>query len=493
MTSAPAADSLKSRAIRALSWSLVESAGLQGVRFIVGMVLARLLFPEQFGLVGMLTIFTAVAQSLLDSGFGAALIQKSDATQADMCSIFYFNILAGLAAAGLLCLAAPWIAAFYNQPVLTSVVRAMSLTIVVNSLGLIQSVIRIKRMDFKTQTKISLTANVLSGAIAVILAFQGFGVWSLVVQQVLAAFSQTACLWLFNTWRPSVIFSFKSLREMSRFGTRLLASGLLNQIFDNIYSVVIGRAFALGELGFFARAKSMGELPSQLLCSAVGKVAFPVFSVIQGDEVRLKRGMKKALTTLAMVNFPIAIGLAAIARPLVIVLLTEKWSGAILYLQLISLTMWLYPAQVINLSLLQALGRSTLFLRLEIIKKILIVINVAITWRWGVSAMICGIIALTIVNYGLNSYYAGALIGYPVWDQIRDFFPYLIASMLMGASVYLVGLLPFPNDYSALLTQALVGVVTYAGSCRLFRLEAFMDMRKEVRNRIPFASTGTTG
>ena len=221
------ADSLRSKTIHALSWSFVESIGLQGVRFIIGIVLARLLFPEQFGLIGMLTIFMAVAQTFLDSGFGAALIQKREATQTDICSIFYFNIVVGLVAAGLLCLVAPWIAAFYNQPILTPLTRAMSLIIVINSFGLIQSTILTKEIDFKTQTKVSLIASVLSGIIGVTLAAAGFGVWSLVVQQISSAFFRTVFLWLLNSWRPALIFSLKSLREMFGFGSRLLASGLL--------------------------------------------------------------------------------------------------------------------------------------------------------------------------------------------------------------------------------------------------------------------------
>jgi O-antigen/teichoic acid export membrane protein len=486
-------NSLKQKTINALSWSFLEAVALQGVRFIIGIVLARLLFPEQFGLIGMLTIFMAVAQSFLDSGFGAALIQKRDARQAGRCSSFYFNIAVGLAAAGLLCLVAPWIATFYNQPILTPLMRVLSLTIVINSFGLIQSTILVKQINFKTQTKISLIASLASGGIGVAMAFKGFGVWSLAVQQVFSSLFGTMLLWFFSSWRPALIFSLKSLREMFGFGSRLLASGLLDQIFQNIYPVVIGKLFSPTDLGYFTRANSLQQLPSQTLSGMVGRVTFPVFSTIQDDPSRLKRGVKKALTALVLVNFPMMIGLAVIARPLVLVLLTEKWAESIIYLQLLCLLGMLYPLHVINLELLKALGRSELFLRLEIIKKVLIVINIAITWRWGISAMIYGMIVTSIISYYLNSYYTGVLIGYPIWEQLRDLFSYLIMAVLMGMLVYAAGLLSFPNHWSMLLVQIAFGIVIYVSLCRVFRLKAFMEVWKMGWNKMPFLRAGTTG
>ncbi len=362
-------DNLQQKTVTALSWSFVESMAARSAQFVIGIILARLLFPEQFGLIGMLMIFMAVSQAFLDSGFGAALIQKQEITQTDICSVFYFNILVGLAAAGLLSLAAPWIAAFYKQPVLTPLTRALSLTLVINSFGLIQNVLLTKQINFKTQTKVTLIAGVLSGIVGITLAVHGFGVWSLAIQQISSAFVRTACLWFFSSWRPILIFSFTSLRELFGFGSRLLASGVLNQTFDNIYLVVIGRLFSAADLGFFTRAKTLNDVPSQSLSQMVGRVTFPVFSTIQDDRVRLKRGLKKALTTLVLVNFPMMIGLAIVARPLVLVLLTDKWAPSIPYLQLLCVAGLLIPLQSMNLNVLQALGRSDLFLRLEIVKK----------------------------------------------------------------------------------------------------------------------------
>jgi teichuronic acid exporter len=485
-------DSLKHKTIHALSWSFLEAVASRGVQFIIGIVLARLLFPEQFGLIGMLTIFMAVIRTFLDSGFGAALIQKKEITQTDICSIFYFNILVGLVAAGLLCIAAPWIAAFYNQPILTALTRGLSLTIVINSLGMIQSTVLAKQINFKTQTKVSLIAGALSGIIGITLAALGFGVWSLVVQQVSAALISTVCLWSFSTWRPALIFSFNALREMFGFGSRLLSSAVLSQIFDNIYFVVIGRLFSAIDLGFFSRAKTLNDLPSLTLSEMVARVTFPVFSSIQDDPARLKRGMKKALTILVLVNFPMMIGLAVIARPLVIVMLTEKWVPCVPYLKLLCVGGLLYPLHLMNLNVLQALGRSDLFLRLEIIKKIIIAINIVITWRWGISAMIYGMIITSVISYYLNSYYNGDLIAYSTWEQVLDLFPYLIVSVLMGCAVYAAGLLPFSNHWSMLLVQIITGIAVYTGLCRAFQLNAFMDIWQAMGNKIKSSGIGVS-
>jgi len=320
----------------------------KAVQFVIGIVLARLLFPEQFGLIGMLTIFMAVIRTFLDSGFGAALIQKREVTQTDICSIFYFNIAIGLVTAGLLCLGAPWIAAFYNQPILTPLTRALSLTIVINSFGLIQSTILVKNINFKTQTKVTMISGILSGSIGITMAGFGFGVWSLVVQQIAASFFSTVSLWAFSSWRPALILSFDALREMFGFGSRMLFSGVLNQIFDNIYLVVIGKLFSAVDLGFFTRAKSLNDIPSQTLADMTGRVTFPVFATIQDDPARLKRGLNRTLTTLVLLNFPMMIGMAVMARPLVLVLLTEKWAPCIPFLQLLCLAGLLYPLHLMN-------------------------------------------------------------------------------------------------------------------------------------------------
>jgi O-antigen/teichoic acid export membrane protein len=473
-----------------MSWSLLESVGVQGVRFVVSVLLARLLFPEQFGLVGMLMVFIAVAQSFLDGGFSVALIQKRDATGSDYCSIFYFNVLVGAVAAGLLCMAAPWVAAFYHQPILTSLLRILSLTVVIDSLSLVQSTILAKRLDFETQTKVSLCASLLSGAVGVGCAVAGFGVWSLAFLQISAALARAVCLWLSSSWRPALLFSVTSLRTMLGFGTRMLFSNVLNQVFENIYLVVIGKLFSAADLGYFTRAKTLQELPASTLSSVVGRVTFPVFARIQDDPARLRRGMQKALTTLALTNFPMMIGLALVARPLVVTLLTDKWTPAVPYIQLLCATGMLYPLHVVNLNLLTALGRSDLFLRLELIKKTMVILNIVVTWRWGIAVMIWGMTSISLIAYYVNCYYSGRFVGYTVWQQLRDSSSYLLAALVMGVVTYWVGSL-LSNPWAMLVAQVVVGAVTYMVLCQVFRLSAFLELRQHVRNSIQVANGAT--
>ena len=471
----PSLSSLESRAIRGVFWSGIERLGPQAVQLVVSIVLARLLLPEQFGLIGMLTIFLALGAVFLNSGFGSALIQKQDATEVHYNSVFYTNILLSVVAAGILCLAAPLIAQFFQQPLLTPLTRVLSLNLVLSAFGLIQVFLMTKRLDFKTQTKATLIASLASGAVGITMAVLDFGVWSLVAQSVSLTLFNTLLLWAFNTWRPQKVFRLAALRELFGFGSRLLASGLLDTVFSNIYNVVIGKLFSPADLGYYTRAYTLQQLPSQTLGGVVGRVTFPLFSEIQDDAARLKNGFRKALRALALVNFPLMIGLLICARPLVLTLLTEKWAPAIPYLQLLCIVGLLYPLHLINLNVLLAMGRSDLFFRLEVIKKVLVVIVLAVTWRWGILAIIAGQIVLSMVAYYLNSYYNGRILGYGLGAQVRDLLAYLGAAGAMGAGAFALTWLPVAQPGVLLLMQVLVGGLIYGLLCRGFRLPIFMD------------------
>jgi teichuronic acid exporter len=451
----------------AFFWSFIEKAGLQGIQFVISIVLARLLLPEQYGLIGMLAIFLAVAQSFLDSGFGSALIQKQDVKHVDECSIFYFNIAIGLLAAGLICLVAPAIARFYHQPVLEPLSRFLSLNIVINSFSLIQVTLLTKRLDFKTQAKISIFTVFLSGPVGIALAYNGFGVWSLAIQQVCGNLARTALLWLFCSWRPSWSFSLPALRQMFAYGSRLLASGLLDRVFENIYSIVIGKLFSAVSLGHYTRALTLQQLPAASLTDIVSRVTFPLFSGMQYEASQLKEGFRKALTTLAFINFPVFVGLALVARPLVRVLLTDKWLPCVPYLQLLAVVGLMYPLHAIHLNMLKAKGRSDLFFRLEVLKKILIAAIIAVTWRFGVEAMIAGQVLLSILAYYLNSYYTAKLLDYSLGAQLKDLLPVAVLSLAMGAAVGALNFLPITDSRLLLGLQIITGAVSYAclGCC----------------------------
>ncbi|MDL1963290.1 MAG: lipopolysaccharide biosynthesis protein [Deltaproteobacteria bacterium] len=477
-------DGLKNKTLHALFWSFFERIGQQGIQFVISIILARLLFPEEFGLIAMLTIFMAIAQSFINSGFGQALIQKQNATHIDECSIFYFNIFVGFFAAGLLYLAAPWIAGFYNQPLLVPLTCALSLNLIINAFGLVQITLLTKHIDFKTQLKVSVIATVISGTIGVTMALNGFGVWSLVAQSLSGNLFRTALLWIFNTWRPSLVFSFVSLRGMFAFGSKLLCAKLIATIFNNIYLIVIGKIFSAADLGFYSRAKGLQQLPVNNISGIISRVTFPVFSSVQDDKPRLKRGVRKALLTLAMVNFPLMIGLAVVAKPLVIVLLTEKWAPCIPYLQLLCVVGMLYPVHLINLNVLTAQGRSDLFFRLEILKKILIVIAIAVTYRWGIIAMIYGQIVTSCLGYFLNAYYTGKMLNYPISEQIQDLIPSLTLAILMGLGVYALKYVYIANQLALLSAQIMTGIVLYAVLCYIFRISSFMDVIEMVKSKL---------
>ncbi len=476
--------SLESRAIRGVFWSGVERLGPQAVQLVVSIVLARLLLPEQFGLIGMLSVFLALGRVFLDSGFGSALVQKQDATEVHYSSVFYANIVLSLVAAGILCLAAPSIAQFYREPLLTPLTRVLSLNFVISALGLIQVFLMTKRLDFKTQTKVSLLASLGSGAVGIGMALLEFGVWSLVAQSVSLTLFSTLLLWTSNAWRPRAAFSLAALRELFGFGSRLLASGLLNTLFSNIYNVVIGKLFAPADLGYYTRARTLEQLPSETLAGVVGRVTLPLFSEIQGDPARVRNVFRKALRSLALINFPLMIGLLVCARPLVLTLLTEKWAPAIPYLQLLCIVGLFYPLHTINLNVLLAQGRSDLFFRLEVIKKVLIVIVLAVSWRWGIQAIIVGQIILSIIAYYLNSYYTGRIVGYGLGAQVRDLLPYLAAAGTMGAGAFALTWLPLAQPWLLLLIQVAAGGLIYGLLCRGFRLPVFMDVWGIFQNKV---------
>lgn len=431
--------------------------------------------PEQFGLIAMLAIFMQVAQSLIDSGFGSALIQRKDATYLDECSVFYFNILIGFVVAGLLYISAPWIAAFYKAPLLKPLARVFSLNLVINSFGVVQIALLTKRIDFKVQTRVSVVAGIISGVIGIAMAYYGFGVWSLVWHYISLTFFRTVLFWVFCSWRPSWKFSFASLRSMFSFGSKLLLSGLMETIFNNIFFIVIGKMFSLKQLGYYLQADRIASFPARNLCFPITRAAFPLFSSLQDDKIRLKQETKKVLSVSALINFPLMIGLAAVAKPLVFVLLTEKWLPSVPYIQLICIAWILYPCQMINSQILLALGRSDLFFRIEIFKKVLIILILIITVPAGVLAILYGGIITSLIFYYINSYYVGKLLLYSMTEQIKDLVLIFLSSVLMGIVVFMLGVIPVGNML-LLLLQVPVGVIIYISVCYLFKLESFNTM-----------------
>jgi O-antigen/teichoic acid export membrane protein len=473
---------LKSKALGAVVWSAAENLSSQGARFVIGIILARLLRPDEFGLIGMLAIFISIARMIADCGFGQALIQKQDATRRDESSVFYVSLVLGFLGATTLFLAAPLIAAFYRQPQLLSLTRIMAWLVFINAFGVIQTNLLTKKMDFKTQLKVSVVSTLVGGIVAIIMAARGCGVISLAVQVLVGDSLRTVLLWLAHGWRPAAEFSFASVRKMFSFSSRLLASYFLNAIFQNIYSLLIGKIFDARALGFYSRAKNMQQLPAESLSSIVNRVSFPLFSVVQGDKPHLKRAVRKALTSVAFINFPLLTGLACVSAPLVKILLTDKWLPCVPLLQLLCGAGVLYPLHVIHLSALIAQGRSDLYFRLEVMKKCLVVVGILLTFHWGVKAMILGEVAVSIVCYFLNAFYTVRLISYSWLEQLQDLLPYLALSVAMGSVVMSVKLLAIESDLALLSVQVATGVLMYWAGCHLWRLSAFLETKGAIRS-----------
>jgi O-antigen/teichoic acid export membrane protein len=475
---------IKTKAVNAVIWSALERVSGQLIRFAIGVVLARLLLPAEFGLLGMIAVFMGVSQVFVNCGFGSALIQKQNATHLDESSVFYANLILGIIAAVTLYCAAPWIARFYHQPGLVGITRFMALDLVIGSFGVIQTMLLTKRLDFKTQIKISVASTLVSGTLAIIMALKGFGVMSLVAQVLVGDFLSTVLLWLLQGWRPLRAFSMASLRDMFPYGSRLFASGLLNSFFNEIYSIVIGKLFDPAMLGFYTRARQMQRLPVDNLSGIVGRVSFPVFAAIQHDKPALKRGVRKASKGLAWLNFPLMVGLAVTARPLVLVLLTEKWIECVPLIQLLCVAGALYPLSLIHVNALSAQGRSDLFLRLEIIKKILIIAAVVATFHYGVMGLLTGSVVVGVISYLLNGYYSKTLFDYSWSEQFLDVLPYMGLSALMGGCVWLTGWLPLTGNLSLLLIQVATGIAVYALGCWFWQVASFVEAIELVKGKL---------
>lgn len=429
---------LKQATTKGLFWSSVERFSNQGVQFVFSIILARLLSPSDYGIIAMVTIFFAVAQSFVDSGFSNALVRKTDRVEEDLSTCFYFNIGVGIIAYIVLFLIAPLVANFYNQPILSPIIRITGLGVILNSLCVVQQALFTIKIDFKSQAKITLSATVISGIVGILLAYQGYGIWALVWQGVASSIVRMGLLWLMSKWRPRTGFSKSSFNYLFGYGSKLLASGLLDTIYNNIYPIVIGKFYNPAQLGNYSRALGWAQLPSANITSILQRVTFPVLSAIQDDTLRLQNSYRRLLKLSAFIVFPLMMGLAAIASPLIRVILTAKWDGCVLYLQILCFALMLYPIHAINLNLLQVKGRSDIFLRLEIIKKIIGVVILIITIPLGITAMCLGMVFSSIICLIVNTYYTSRFIDVGLLTQLKDLRIILINSLVMGGGIYIL-------------------------------------------------------
>lgn len=472
-----AEQSLKDKTVKGVGWSAADTFLGHGVTFLVGIVLARLLSPAEYGLIGIVLIFTTILSGIVDSGFSTALIRKKDANDEDYNTMFITNMAISLLLYGLLCLGAPAIAFFFERPELVSLTRATGLILILQALSLTQVTILTKRIDFKTKTKASLIAAVTSGLIGICMAFMGFGVWSLVGQKLSNTLLYSLCLWSLNRWWPNFTFSCNSFRYMWGFGWRIMVSGLLDQTWGQLYQVVVGKFYSPATLGQYTRSREYASIFSSNFQAIIGRVSYPVLAEVQDDQGRMISAYRRIIKVTMFVTAVCMISLGAIAEPLIYCLIGSKWHQAATFLPLICISMSMYPLHAINLNILKVQGRSDIFLYLEIIKKIIgigpLCLGIFIDIYW----MLVGSIVTGIIAYFLNSYYTGKQLGYSSWMQIKDVAPSYEIAFVIALSVYFLKYLPVSN-WVILPLQILTGIMVFFFVCNRAKLQEYQELKK---------------
>lgn len=471
--------SLKRQTVDGVLWRIAEVGGTQIIQFVISIVLARLVAPDQFAAIAMLSIFIAVASVFINSGFSTALMRKNNRTQVDCDTVFYFNIAVSVLSYFILFALAPWVADFYELPQLELILRVSSITLVIGAFTGVHRTLFSAQMNFKDLTKFNIAALIISGCVGMYMAYKGFEVWALVWQNIIATTIGSLFIWYKSSWRPTLEFSWKSLREFFSFGSKLLASGLLDTIYVNMYSVVIGKLFRHSDLAFYNRAATLRNLTSSTPTGILQSVTFPALCKLQDNDDNLRNGYRKMLQVSAFVIFPLCLGIGAVSYPLINVLYTDVWIYAAALLQIIVFAGMWYPIHSINLNLLQVKGRSDLFFRLEVIKKILGVLMLCATVPLGLIAMCYGGIATSIISLFINTYYTGKLLKLGIVEQMKDIWPSLSLSMVMYVACKLLST-ALGNDITSLIISIFAGFIIYAGGAYIFRFKE-LELLKNIR------------
>lgn len=468
---------LKDKTVKGVSWSLIDNIANKGISFLVGLVLARLLSPEEYGLIGIVMIFISVFDSIVDSGFSNALIRKHNADDTDFNTVFWSNMALSVVLCVTLFFCANPIAHFFKMEQLKPLTEVMSSIVIINAFAIIQRTILVKRIDFKTQTKISVIASVSSGVIGIGMALAGCGVWSLVGQQISRQVLNTVFLWVFNKWYPKLVFSWNRFKELFNFGWKILVTGLINTIWKEVYQVVIGKFYSPATLGQYTRAHQFGSIFSTNITAVIQRVSYPVLSSIQEDKARLKSAYQRIIKLAMFVTFILMLGLAGISKNFVYVLVGPKWMGCVPMLQILCFSLMLHPLHAINLNMLQVQGRSDLFLILEIIKKtiaigpLLLGIFVNIYWM-----LIGGVIA-GLIDYFLNAFFSGKFINYSIPEQIKDITPSFIAGLISGILMFVIGLIP-GSSFVILPLQLIAGASVAILLSKLMKISEYDELKK---------------
>lgn len=472
--------SIKSQVISGFIWKYAERCGAQGIQFVVQIVLARLLTPYDYGLIGLIAVFISIAQVFAQSGLGQALVQRKDTDNIDFSTVLYYSIVFSILMYILLFLSAPLIADFYDAPKLTAVVRVLGLVIVIGSVNSVQNAYVQRTMQFKKFFWATLGGTIVSAFVGVFMAYKGLGIWALVGQQLTNQIIDTIVLWITVKWRPILTFSFERVKTLFSYGWKLLMTSLINVVYNNVYSLIIGKFYSSEELGYYNRGMQFPSVIETNIDSTVESVLFPVMSKVQDDREQLKLMVKRFVKTSTFLVFPIMAGLAAVARPITIVLLTEKWLPAVPFIQFSCFSYALAPLFKANLQAINAIGRSDIFLKLEIIKRILGMIILILTLKHGLYAMMIGKCFSSIVNFLFDSWQNKKFLNYSCFEQIKDIVPALLLSLNMCVVVLLIGMLNL-NILITLILQISTGIILYLGTAKLFKVESLNYLLDTIR------------
>ena len=475
-------ENIKNKVLSGLFWQYLQRFSTQGIQMLISIVLARLLLPKDFGVIALVGVFITLSGVLIDSGFSNALIQKKEADDKDYSSVFILNLLLSLFLYFLLFFIAPWVAQFYKEPLLTPVLRVISLTIVLNALTIIQTVVLSRNLQFRTSFNVNLVSTIISGFVGIGMAYRGYGVWSLVFSQLTAKIVSTVLLWYYIRWKPKLVFSMNRIKSLFNYGSKILFGALFNAIYNNVYSIIIGKQYNSTTLGYYNRGALIPTLVVDSISNSLGAVMFPALSARQEDKPAIQRMVKRMLQNSAAVVFFLMAVLIVIAEPLVSILLTDKWLPAVPYLQLVSITVAFYPLIAINASAITSVGESGKYLKITMINKLIALAMVLAAIPFGVYIMVIAGAVASFISTFISAWPSKSAIGYSAMEQWKDVLPAFLLAILAGLTAWPVCYLGL-NHWVTLFAQSAIVLFIYVTGAYLLKLQLLVEVQQLIKQR----------
>jgi O-antigen/teichoic acid export membrane protein len=474
------ANTLKKKTTSGMGWSLADNFANQGILFLVGIILARILSPKDYGIIGIITIFLMLFNSLIDSGFSTALIRKVNADNRDYNTVFIFNLTFSLVLYILLYFIAPSISLFFKQPEVTPLLRVMGIILIINAFAIIQRTILIKKIDFKTQTKISVISSIISGGIGITMAYGNKGVWSLAGQQISINLITTLLLWYYSrAWKPAFEFSVQRFKEFFTFGWKIMIDGIIVSLWNDIYKIIIGKYYSTETLGQFTRANQFRNMTSRNFTAIIQRVSYPTLCSIQDDDIKLKIVFRKIVKTSSLFTFITMLVMSAVAHALIVTLIGEKWLPAVAFLQIITFSGLWKTLQALNKNMLKVKGFTGLLLKIELLTKVIALVPILLGIFISIYWMLWGSVVANLITYIIFAYYAGRLINYPLKEQLLDTLPILAISFFVGSIVWVFSFLAF-HSLIVLLIQVSVAAIITILTCELLKREEYFELKSIV-------------